>query len=698
MVRPARRLRLTLCTAALALLTVATGTPPVASADTAAYDAVVVPLPPGTTAGQAVALVDGPGGPIVLATASDGVWVNPATRVVSYAWTPATGALATLNERLGAPRVFINGVAADGTVVGVLERGGDLSDRRAFRWSPGAPGRHLEWPTHRDDPEEEFPVDVADVDSAGRLVGSRGGWAVDSIAASWLPPEPPVRLASRSSWAAAVNDAGQIVGSAVQGGGPVAALWCDGRLVPLSPPAAGFDAVAPREATAVSPGGVVAGRIGAHVVLWRDGTAADLGTMTREPWATGVNDSGVVVGSTGYPGEPLNSEAWRALPGGHAELLGGLVDPAAGWQALLQANDVDAGGRVVGLGLRDGRDRGFLLVPRDPLPRAEVAPGAAQPACRGAAHAPVDPTPPREPHPPRAFAVVPGPGSLTLRWQPPDYGQPLTGYRAVLETAGGQREATAPPDATELRIDGLHDGTTYLVRLFALNAVGEGASSLGIDGVPGSAWARLPYAGCPEDLVPPPGQFVDVLPWETRHAAAVDCASWWGLLAGTGDDRFSPAAPMTRGQAATALLRLVRAAEGALPADPPDAFRDDNGSVHEPAVNALAAAGLLTGTANDRAAVDDQLTRGQLVSLLVRATGRLRGEPLPAGADLFDDDAGGAHERAADAAGAAGLANGTSPRVFGPDQPVRREQVASFLIRTMDLLVTEQRARPPAGW
>ncbi len=155
---------------------------------------------------------------------------------------------------------------------------------------------------------------------------------------------------------------------------------------------------------------------------------------------------------------------------------------------------------------------------------------------------------------------------------------------------------------------------------------------------------------------------------------------------------------MTRGQAATALLRLLRAADGALPADPPDAFRDDDRSVHEPAVNALAAAGLLTGTANGRAAVDDQLTRGQLVSLLIRATGRLRGEPLPAGTDLFDDDTGGAHERAADAAGAAGIANGTSPRLFSPDQPVRREQVASFLTRTMDLLVLEQRVHPPAGW
>ena len=63
--------------------------------------------------------------------------------------------------------------------------------------------------------------------------------------------------------------------------------------------------------------------------------------------------------------------------------------------------------------------------------------------------------------------------------------------------------------------------------------------------------------------------------------------------------------------------------------------------------------------------------------------------PLPFGADRFTDDQGDVHETAIDTAAAAGIAAGTGPGLFSPANAVSRAQVASFLARTLELLVRD---------
>jgi hypothetical protein len=698
--RPVRRrpraLSAALAGAALATALGAVPTAGPAAAAAPAYEELPVPLPAGFTAGQALGLYDGPDGPVVVAVAADGVMANPATRVEAYLWTPRTGHVVRVNDHVRGPRVFPTGVASDGRLVGAVQRGGDARDSSWFLWSPARPDAVREWPLL---PAPGQPwLTPADVDAAGRIYGDGGGWDVHVIAASWQPPGEARRLSHRMSSIAQANDAGQAVGNGTHPfGGQVATLWCSGREVPLSPRTGADGAGFSPTARAISPGGLAAGNSGRNAVLWRDGRAVDLGTLGPVTWASGVNDAGLVVGNTGYPGEPALSTAWRALPGGRAEPLEGLLSPGTGWDELWLAADVDEQGRIAGTGLLRGQERGFVLLPTDPLPPARLAPGSAQPACTSdRVPLAADPFELRVPLQPDGFDVEPGSRSLTVRWLPPDYGHPLSGFHVVLESPEGRRDLTAGPGATELRVDGLTDGRTYTVWLRAVNAAGPGPH-IGRDAMPGSAWARQPYDACPAGRVPL-RRFDDAEGYLTLHSEAVHCASMWGLLRGTAARTFSPADPVTRGQAATALVGLVDGVAGpdrALPADPPDAFRDDDGSVHERAVDRLAAAGLLTGTADGRAAVDAPLTRGQLVSLLVRVLEHVRADRLEARGDLFDDDDGSAHERAADRAGAAGVVAGTGPRTASPGRTLRRDQFSSFAVRALDVLVEEGRARPP---
>src|SRR3546814_17148958 len=62
--------------------------------------------------------------------------------------------------------------------------------------------------------------------------------------------------------------------------------------------------------------------------------------------------------------------------------------------------------------------------------------------------------------------------------------------------------------------------------------------------------------------------------------------------------------------------RLLRLA-GALP-DGPDAFTDDQGSVHEASINSLAAAGITGGVTPDQLRPDAPITRAAAASILAR--------------------------------------------------------------------------------
>jgi hypothetical protein len=180
------------------------------------------------------------------------------------------------------------------------------------------------------------------------------------------------------------------------------------------------------------------------------------------------------------------------------------------------------------------------------------------------------------------------------------------------------------------------------------------------------------------------------------HGRAIGCVAAWGIAEGTGGNRYSPSGLVTRGQMATFLARLVDEGSRPLPDDPPDAFRDDDGSTHEPNINRLAAAGIVTGVGDGRYDPRGPVLRDQMATFLARTAAWVRdGQQLPAGQPAFGDLAGSVHAANIDAAAGVGIATGVRPGVYAPRDPVTRAQMASFLARLLDLLVDEGRLAPP---
>ena len=139
---------------------------------------------------------------------------------------------------------------------------------------------------------------------------------------------------------------------------------------------------------------------------------------------------------------------------------------------------------------------------------------------------------------------------------------------------------------------------------------------------------------------------------------------------------------------------LSRAFE--LPATTSDHFEDDYGHLFESAINRLAAAGITQGCdppANDSFCPDREMTRGAMAAMLARAFHYPESD-----VDRFDDDDGHVFEAAIQKIAAAGVTVGCNPphnNEFCPDDTVTRAEMATFLTRALDLDSNEPPARCP---
>jgi hypothetical protein len=144
-----------------------------------------------------------------------------------------------------------------------------------------------------------------------------------------------------------------------------------------------------------------------------------------------------------------------------------------------------------------------------------------------------------------------------------------------------------------------------------------------------------------------------------------------GVTAGCAPSRYCPTATVTRDQMASFLVRAMD-----LPGGAPDRFTDDEGSIHEADINTLAAAGITAGCAPSRYCPGAAVTRAQMASFLVRALGL-----APSGADQFSDDDGSIHERDINALALAGITRGCGDGRYCPGVAVSRGEMAAFLHR-----------------
>jgi len=154
-------------------------------------------------------------------------------------------------------------------------------------------------------------------------------------------------------------------------------------------------------------------------------------------------------------------------------------------------------------------------------------------------------------------------------------------------------------------------------------------------------------------------------------------------------DRPRPGHGPVRWAAVVALLvagTIALTPAGGMALDPGGTFQDDNGSVHEGTIEAIAAAGITFGCnppVDDRFCPTRAVTRAEMATFLVRAL------DLPAAPSAgFTDTAGSVHATDIDAIAAASITYGCNPPDndrYCPDQPVTRDQMASLLVRALHL-------------
>ena len=211
------------------------------------------------------------------------------------------------------------------------------------------------------------------------------------------------------------------------------------------------------------------------------------------------------------------------------------------------------------------------------------------------------------------------------------------------------------------------------------------------------AQGRATDAACPAGEVPDAG-FGDVSD-QSVHAPAVDCVTWWGVAEGRSTDVFDPESVVTRGQMASFVARLLRESDVTVVAPAVGVEFSDvlDGSVHEPNIEYLAARGVVQGLGDGRFGPDEPVQRDQMASFLVRAQTLLDGGTKPTSdRDHFADDGTSVHEDNINRSAGLGLTAGVAGGGYEPEEPVTRQQMASFLARELDVATRYGFATPPS--
>jgi lysophospholipase L1-like esterase len=177
------------------------------------------------------------------------------------------------------------------------------------------------------------------------------------------------------------------------------------------------------------------------------------------------------------------------------------------------------------------------------------------------------------------------------------------------------------------------------------------------------------------------------------HEPAIEGIAFLGITKGCNppnNNQYCPNEPVTRGQMAAFLTRALSLTDNGQANE----FADDDGSVFESAITSLAAAGITRGCnppINDQFCPNANVTRGQMAAFLVRALGLSD----DGGGNRFVDDDGSVFETDIAKLAAAGITKGCNPPTndrFCPNDPVTRAQMATFLVRALDL----QTITPPS--
>jgi V8-like Glu-specific endopeptidase len=219
---------------------------------------------------------------------------------------------------------------------------------------------------------------------------------------------------------------------------------------------------------------------------------------------------------------------------------------------------------------------------------------------------------------------------------------------------------------------------------------------------PISAPAELDLAATGPGDAPPPalttadtppvsdGSFGDV-PARSVHRATIARLVGEGITRGCGDGtNYCPSDAVSRAQMASFIVRAMEVAGFPVPDGTGSSFPDIRGNTHETPIRQLAEAEVVRGGGDGLYHPRDPVSRGQMALFVQRAF------ELPAGPDARFVDVGPAHREAVNAIAGAAITQGcTSDGTrYCPADPVRRDQMASFIVRTLEVLDVPM---PPGG-
>jgi peptidoglycan hydrolase-like amidase len=160
---------------------------------------------------------------------------------------------------------------------------------------------------------------------------------------------------------------------------------------------------------------------------------------------------------------------------------------------------------------------------------------------------------------------------------------------------------------------------------------------------------------------------------ESVHQFNIGAVAATGVAQGCTSSTFCPKGAVTRGQMAAFLVRALRLP----PYAGPDLFRDIATSPQRDEINRLAAAQKVGGFPDGTYRPFAPVTREQMATFLARAFD----VPTTTGPDRFTDIAASVHRSRINDVAARGLTGGCTATTYCPGGTVTREQMASFLAR-----------------
>ncbi|MGI8516878.1 MAG: DUF4331 family protein [Acidimicrobiia bacterium] len=159
------------------------------------------------------------------------------------------------------------------------------------------------------------------------------------------------------------------------------------------------------------------------------------------------------------------------------------------------------------------------------------------------------------------------------------------------------------------------------------------------------------------------------------HEPNIERMAAAGITLGTGPTTYEPSRSITRGEMAAFLNRAFN-----LPATSEDFFTDDEDSIFEADINAVAAAGITTGTAPNTYSPLATVPREQMAAFIRRALNL-----AVSTTDFFTDDENSFAEADINSLAESGITQGTSATLFSPVANVLRDQMASFIARALGI-------------